>query len=258
MLLFLLEFQLVEHLNSYNFNYTMKAFILAAGVSRRLYPETYSIPKCLLDVGGKPIIDYQLEALQGIGIVNVTMIIGYHREMLVEHVTKTFPEISFDFIINHHYFETNTAYSVYLGRKNLISDVQLLMNADVIYPPELITRIVNSKNDTVLAVDIKQCGREEVKVIEGGNNKINAIGKELIEEHCLGEFLGVAKLSKEFNNLFSDSLTRLIDAGGKSDYFEAGMHPLLNKTDVYYCDVSDLPCLEIDFLEDLNEARGLF
>ena len=46
----------------------MKAFILAAGVSRRLYPETYNIPKCLLDVGGKPIINYQLEALQNIGI----------------------------------------------------------------------------------------------------------------------------------------------------------------------------------------------
>ena len=236
----------------------MKAFILAAGVSRRLYPETYNTPKCLLDVGGKPIINYQLEAIQSIGIENVTMIIGYHREMLVDHVTKTFPGINFDFIINNHYFETNTAYSVYLGRENLASDIQLLMNADVIYPPELITRIVDSKKDTVLAVDIKKCGREEVKVIEGGGNKINAIGKELIEEQCLGEFLGVAKLSKEFNYLFSESLIRLIDAGGKSDYFEAGMHPLLNKTDVYYCDVSDLPCLEIDFLEDLNEARSLF
>ena len=44
----------------------MKAFILAAGVSRRLYPETYNTPKCLLDVGGKPIINYQLEAIQNI------------------------------------------------------------------------------------------------------------------------------------------------------------------------------------------------
>ena len=68
----------------------------------------------------------------------------------------------------------------------------------------------------------------------------------------------IGKLSKEFNQKFADSLTRLIDSGGKSDYFEAGMHPLLEKTDVYYCDVSDLPCLEIDFIEDLNEARSLF
>ena len=56
------------------------------------------------------------------------------------------------------------------------------MNADVIYPPELITRIIEEENETVLAVDIKKCGREEVKVIEGNNNRITAIGKELIEE----------------------------------------------------------------------------
>ena len=236
----------------------MKAFILAAGVSRRLYPETYNIPKCLLDVGGKPIINYQLEAIHNTGIDSVTMIIGYHREMLIDHVKRSFPDINFNFIINHHYFETNTAYSVYLGSDILKSDIHLLMNADVIYPTELITRIINAENGTVLAVDIKKCGREEVKVIEGKNNRITAIGKELIEENCLGEFLGVAKLSKEFNQEFADSLTRLINAGGKSDYFEAGMHPLLEKTDVYYCDVSDLPCLEIDFIEDLNEARSLF
>ena len=77
----------------------MKAFILAAGVSRRLYPETYNTPKCLLDVGGKPIIDYQLEGIQNIGIQEVTMIIGYHREMLVDHVTHKFPNIDFNFII---------------------------------------------------------------------------------------------------------------------------------------------------------------
>ena len=236
----------------------MKAFILAAGVSRRLYPETYNTPKCLLDVGGKPIINYQLEAIQNIGIQEVTMIVGYHREMLIKHVAETFPGLSFEFIINNHYFETNTAYSVYLGCRKLVLEDHILMNADVIYPPELITRINDSKHETVLAVDIKKCGREEVKVIEGANQKIKAIGKELIEEHCLGEFLGVAKLSKDFNVLFSNSLTKLIDAGGKSDYFEAGIEPLLKEVDVYYSDVSDLPCLEIDFIEDLNEARSLF
>ena len=236
----------------------MRAFILAAGVSRRLYPETYNTPKCLLDVGGKPIINYQLEAIQNIGIQEVTMIVGYHREMLIKHVTETFPDLSFKFIINNHYFETNTAYSVYLGCRKLVLEDHILMNADVIYPPELITRINDSKHETVLAVDIKKCGREEVKVIEGANQKIKAIGKELIEEHCLGEFLGVAKLSKDFNVLFSNSLTKLIDAGGKSDYFEAGIEPLLKEVDVHYSDVSDLPCLEIDFIEDLNEARSLF
>ena len=82
----------------------MKAFILAAGVSRRLYPHTYNLPKCLLEVGGKPIIHYQLEALDSLSVSNVTMVVGYHREMLMKHVTDNFPNLNFDFIINNHFF----------------------------------------------------------------------------------------------------------------------------------------------------------
>jgi choline kinase len=236
----------------------MKAFILAAGVSRRLYPHTYNTPKCLLDVGGKPIIHYQLEALENLGITDVTMIVGYHREMLMEHVTSNFPKLNFNFLTNHHYFETNTAYSVYLGRDILSADDHVLMNADVVYPKALLEKTVNSKFTTALAVDAKACGREEVKIIDGGENKIVAIGKDLIETQCLGEFIGVAKLSKEFTGLFSESLEHLIDAGGVNDYFEAGIQPLLEKTNVHYEDVSEYPCLEIDFIEDLESARELF
>ena len=113
------------------------------------------------------------------------MIVGYHREMLVESVEKNFPEINFKFIVNHHYFETNTAYSIYVGRKAL-SDQHLLMNADVVYPKEMLSKLYHSSFENVLAVDIKSCGREEVKVIDGGQHKISAIGKDLIEDQCLG------------------------------------------------------------------------
>ena len=235
----------------------MKALILAAGVSRRLYPQTYNTPKCLLEVGGKPIINYQLEALSELGINDITMIVGYHREMLVKSVEKNFPEISFKFIVNHHYFETNTAYSVYVG-KEALNDQHLLMNADVVYPKELLSKLYHSSFENALAVDIKSCGREEVKVIDGGQNKISAIGKDLIEDQCLGEFIGVAKFSSEFMNKFADALGQLIEAGGKNDYFEAGIEQLLEEQLVHYVDVSEYPCLEIDFIEDLELARKLF
>ena len=235
----------------------MKAFILAAGVSRRLYPHTYNTPKCLLEVGGKPIINYQLEALLDLGVKDISIVIGYHREILIRHLTNTFPTLNFNFIINHHYFETNTAYSVYIGKK-VLNENHILMNADVVYPKGLLNKLIDTKHKTALAVDIKSCGREEVKVIDGGSDKIVAIGKELIETQCLGEFIGVAKLSKDFCNLFSNSLEDLIDSGGVNDYFEAAIQPILKKIDIYYVDVSEFPCMEIDFIEDLEKARGLF
>jgi len=235
----------------------MKAFILAAGVSRRLYPHTYDIPKCLLNVGGKPIIHYQLEALKGIGVMDITVIVGYHREILISHLKESFPSFNYNFVVNHHFFETNTAFSIHKGRSFLDDDL-ILMNADVIYTKSVLEELIESKHQTTLAVDIKSCGREEVKVIDGGSNRIVAIGKELIESQCLGEFIGVAKLSKGFCQLFSNSLNDLIESGGLNDYFEAAIHPLLETTKIHYVDVSEFPCMEIDFIEDLEKARNLF
>ena len=94
--------------------------------------------------------------------------------------------------------------------------------------------------------------------MEGDRQQIVAIGKDLIEENCLGEFIGVAKLSKLFSNALFNSLNGLIKAGGKSDYFEAAIHPILSNEKVNFENVSDLPCIEIDFIEDLEKAQSMF
>ncbi len=235
----------------------MRAIILAAGVARRLHPLTINTPKCLLQVAGQPIIDYQMRALSKVGVTNVTVVVGYHKEMVITHLTKSFNNLEFDFIDNPHFFETNTSYSLQLCEKTLRENNCLLMNGDVLYPVELLRRVLEDEHENVLAVEIKPCGQEEVKVVEGAEQRLVAIGKELIEENSLGEFIGVAKFSREFNSRFADSLSKLIAAGGKSDYFEAAIDPLLAKSEVCYSDVSNLACIEIDFLEDLEKAEGM-
>ena len=64
----------------------MNALILAAGVSRRLYPHTYDKPKCLLEVNNKPIIHYQLDALKALNIKDIIIYwpIVYNRFYLAE------------------------------------------------------------------------------------------------------------------------------------------------------------------------------
>ncbi|MFQ6675875.1 MAG: NTP transferase domain-containing protein, partial [Fidelibacterota bacterium] len=214
-------------------------------------------PKCLLEVGGKPILDYQLEALRALGITRVVMVVGYFRDKVVAHATKAFPELEFSIVTNEHFFETNTAYSLYLCRDTLRQNDVLLMNGDVLFPAPLIERVLRYAGDNVLAVEPKPCGREEVKVIAGEDERIVAIGKELIPENCLGEFIGVAKFSRAFSEKLSRSLSDLIEAGGKADYFEAAVHSLLPRSKVFFVDISDLSSIEIDFVEDLERAGEL-
>ena len=235
----------------------MKAIILAAGVSRRLYPLTYDTPKCLLEVGGRPIIDFQIEALKKAGISEAVIVVGYLRKKLIDHIQKEYPDFNCTFITNEHFFETNTSYSLYLCRNEFRNSESILMNADVLYPEELLERLMASPHENVMAVDVKECGREEVKVIAGSDDKLVAIGKELIQENSLGEFIGVAQFNVPFGEKLAASLKHLIDSGGKADYFEAAIHPLLTEMEVHYIDISDLPCIEIDFVEDLEEAQKL-
>jgi len=235
----------------------MKAIILAAGVSRRLYPLTLHTPKSLLKLNGKPIIDYQLDALKSIGVNEIVIVLGYFKEMFIEHFDKNHSDLNFTYVTNHHFFETNTAYSVLLCREFIANSDVLLMNADVLYPIELMKRLLVSDRKNLMAVDVKECGTEEVKVIEGENKRIVAIGKKLIQENSLGEFIGVAKFSNNFMQHFFISLDDLISAGGKSDYFEAAIDPILADNNLYYADVTDLPCTEIDFLEDFEAAKQL-
>ena len=55
-----------------------------------------------------------------------------------------------------------------------------------------------------------------------------------------------------------DSLERLIKAGGKNDYFEAAIQAIINNVELNFLNVSQYPCLEIDFIEDLKIAERLF
>ena len=235
----------------------MQGLILAAGASRRLYPLTENTPKCLLDIGGLPILSYQLNALKKYDINDVIIVLGYYKEMIIDYINKNYSEMKFTFITNEHYLDTNTSYSAYLCKDLLSSSDTLLMNGDVLYPPSLLKQIINSDYETVFAVDIKECGDEEVKVIVDNNKRIVSIGKELDIENSLGEFIGIAKLSIPFCNSFSSSLSKLIDDGGKSDYFESAIAPLLNTHNVYFEDITHLPCIEIDFNEDLQKANQL-
>ncbi len=66
----------------------MKAIILAAGQGTRLLPFTREHPKCLVPVGGKAILDHQLEALAAAGVEDVLVVGGYRIDRLEEHLAQ--------------------------------------------------------------------------------------------------------------------------------------------------------------------------
>lgn len=75
-----------------------RAFILAAGKGERLRPYTNTMPKPMVSVGGEPLVDHVLNAVEKIGVQNVTLNLHYHAAVLQNHLLKrATPRLTFSF-----------------------------------------------------------------------------------------------------------------------------------------------------------------
>lgn len=104
------------------------AVLMAGGKGVRLRPLTDKIPKPLLCVGDKPIIDYNIESLINYGIKHVSVTVNYLKEQLVEHFTNPINNIKIDTVSEPKFLGT-------IGATQFVpkfyNDVVLVMNSDL-------------------------------------------------------------------------------------------------------------------------------
>ena len=233
----------------------MKAVILAAGAARRLAPMINSIPKCLIKIGDKSILENQLDALQFYGIEDVLIVVGYLKEQIIEKIGNQYKTMNISYIENPLFSSTNTVYSLWLAREYFADQDFFYFNADVLFHHCLIRKLLEAPYESAMGVEVKQCGEEEVKVIVDDKLRIRRIGKKLNPADCLGEFVGVAKFGSSLTTDFSNSLKAVIDEGLQMSFFEAAVDRILDQHALYSVDISKIPVIEIDFPEDLERAR---
>src|SRR3989344_9480371 len=91
-------------------------FILVAGKSSRLAHHTRDKPKSLIDVGGKAIINYNLDMLIKHNISKITFIVGYLKEKIMSHIGDNYKGIPVEYIESKDYYKTEHGWSLYLTR----------------------------------------------------------------------------------------------------------------------------------------------
>src|SRR5687767_3983370 len=64
-----------------------KAIILSAGKGSRLYPHTEDRPKCLLDIAGRSLLEWQLDMLHASGIREMVVVTGFHHDLVEQVIT---------------------------------------------------------------------------------------------------------------------------------------------------------------------------
>ena len=113
-----------------------KAVILAAGMGNRLKPVTNEIPKPLVQVNGKRMLDSVIDALHENGIKEIYVVVGYRKEMFTV-INKKYPEITF--IDNPWFSESNNISSLYCARDHL-ENAFILDGDQIIYNSKILQK----------------------------------------------------------------------------------------------------------------------
>jgi choline kinase len=233
----------------------VKAIVLVAGVARRLAPLTDTTHKVLLPVGGQPILVRMLSALEQLGVHEAVLVVGHCADQIRRTAGERRGRMVIRYIQNPDYAR-GSVLSLYAARAHL-TEPALIMDGDVLFPRELLRRLLAAPAPSALLLDraFTDSG-EEVKLYTRGDRVI-ALGKKVVPEtwESVGEGVGFFKCGAEAAPEFVRLLERVIAEGTGLEEYEDALHLLVMRRHVGWVDVTALPWIEIDFVEDLRRAE---
>jgi L-glutamine-phosphate cytidylyltransferase len=186
----------------------MKAILIAAGRGKRLGHHTEELPKCLVPIGDRSILDWQLRAFAAAGVDELVIIRGYRGDVLEAGVRAALPAgMRARFIDNREWETNNVLLSLACARDELTGET-LLSYSDIIFTPAVTRSLVAAQGAIDLVIDAEFAtiyeGRtehplDEAEVAElGDDDLVRRVGKRALPaEHADGEFIGLARLSAE-------------------------------------------------------------
>src|SRR5882724_11408238 len=129
----------------------MKAIIMAAGVGSRLKKHLGNLPKCCTKIGNETLIERMMGVLAAKGVTDVVLVLGYQHQAVVERLAGRWPVRIY---INPFFSITNSIASLWFAREELDGqDDVMILNGDLFFEPELLTRILGVKEEAVMFAD---------------------------------------------------------------------------------------------------------
>ncbi len=244
---------------------TRKAIIVAAGQPAHLLPLTDDKPGCLLNIGDKPILERELDALRGCGISEIVVVRGYRGDKI------GYPGIQY---YDNLDYESSGILKSLFSADMAIHGEFVFSYSDIIYKRNVLQRLLSANTDIALVVDRDWMKRydgrgmhpveeAELTLVEG--DRITAIGKNIIDiKEAHGEFIGLAKFSPRGAEILKSSYEQAVIKYGKRRFHNAPsvekacfgdmIQELINKGHVVHSVDIQGGWDEIDTIEDLERA----
>jgi choline kinase len=194
----------------------MKCIVIAAGRGKRLGLHTEEVPKCMVDVGGRPMLAWQWQALASAGVTELVIIRGYKGDVLERFVAEL--GIPARYVDNPEWETNNILLSLGFARHELDGPC-LFTYSDIIYTPDVAQALVAAPGPIALVIDKEfrsiYEGRTEHPLEEGEvsdllpDGTVARVGKRALPpDAAIGEFIGLGK----FDAAGAHAAGTLIDA----------------------------------------------
>lgn len=235
----------------------ISVILLVAGVGRRLNGAAEG-PKVLLEFGGRTLLDRHLEALRANGLEDVHLTVGFEADQIRAELNRLGrndvqltenPDYTLGSLVSFH-----VQNKLLRGGKTII-----LMDGDVLYPAEMIRRLLDSPQENVLLLDRNlEPGDEPVKICLKDGKIVDFRKRPVFDHDWHGESVGFFRFSPEMAAELADICASYVEEGRtREEYEEAIRDKILVEPDRFAAtDVSDIPWTEIDFIEDVERARN--
>lgn len=238
---------------------TTKAIILSAGKGSRLYPFTEDRPKCLLELSGRTLLEWQLDALHASGIARMVVVTGFHHDRVAEVVAARGQERGrVETLFNPFFQVADNLGSVWIARAEFDRDV-LLLNGDTLVPSTLIDRVLAGGAAPIsVTVDVKDgYDADDMKVLREGDRLVR-IGKLLGPTECNAESIGLLAFRGEGPAIFVDAVERIMHTPeGTQSWYLRVIDRIADSGVVGTVSIEGERWQEVDYLTDMEAARAL-
>jgi L-glutamine-phosphate cytidylyltransferase len=255
-----------------------QVILIAAGRGKRLGRHTDEIPKCMVEVAGKPIFGWVWKALSAVGAKRLVVIRGYRGDVLETFIKTIVPDAIF--VDNHDWEANNILLSLDKARAHLDRPTYVTYS-DIVFTETVARAAAASAGGIGLVIDREfrtiYEGRTEHPLDEGEvsdlmpDGTVARVGKRALPPaDAIGEFIGLVKLNQGGATTFARSLAALAQRfDGREDepfqraarYRNAYLTDLIQ--DLIDSGIAVDPILidggwrEIDTGQDLDRARVL-
>jgi len=120
--------------------------ILAAGEGTRLRPLTDDCPKCLVEVADKPVLNWQLDAAERLGLRYVSLVTGYRADQIQDQACRLYH--------NPEYASTNMVESLWCAQAEF-QDEFIVSYGDIIYEDKVLRALIDSDAAISVVIDME-------------------------------------------------------------------------------------------------------